>query len=56
MGVVPLCIKYNEFLGCYWHGNLYLPNTGSDLQRERMEKTRLHLQYTVELETDGWRR
>ena len=27
-----------EFSGCYWRGLLCLPNTGCDLQRERLAK------------------
>ena len=38
-----------EFLGCYWHGHSCLPNSGSDLQQERLAKTKLRLQYTLEL-------
>ena len=38
-----------EFLGCYLHGDSCLPNIGSDLQQERLTKTRLRLQYTLEL-------
>ena len=41
-----------EFLGCYWHGHSCLPNIGSGLQRERLAKTRLRLQYTLELGYD----
>ena len=38
-----------EFLGCYWHGHSCLPNSGNDLQQERLAKTKLRLQYTLEL-------
>ena len=41
-----------EFLGCYWHGHSCLPNIGSNLQQERLTKTRLRLQHTLELGYD----
>ena len=38
-----------EFLGCYWHGHLCLPNASGELKQERFAKTKLCLQYTLEL-------
>ena len=32
-----------DFLGCYWHGHSCLPIIGSDLQQERLTKSRFCL-------------
>ena len=48
----PLHTQNISFLGCYWHRHSYLPNIGSELQQERFTKTRLRLQYTLELGYD----